>query len=162
MGCVWNVMLSIGDEELYGDEELSEDDEAGPRETCEPLERINAWIPHGRLVSLIGPTYADNAGYGMDAHLYGGGFGHFDIEGFIEVVKAQDWKARSNVQLWVQFSDGFVGTEPFTEIELGAPSEAALKATAKRKRSAAAKAAPTKKQLAVPKKAAATRKAKNS
>jgi hypothetical protein len=36
MGFLWNVMLS------FDNEELSEDDEEEPRETCEPLERINA------------------------------------------------------------------------------------------------------------------------
>jgi hypothetical protein len=89
-------MLSFSDEELW------EDDEDEPRETCEPLERINAWIPHGRLVSLTGPTYADKVGYGMAANLYGGGFNHLDIEGLIATVKSQDWKERADVQLWVK------------------------------------------------------------
>ena len=113
MGWVWNVMLSFDNEELWEDGA----DEA--RETCEPLERINAWLPHGRLVSLIGPTYGDDAGYGMDANLYGGGFKHFDIEGFIEVVKAQDWKDRAKVQLWVKGAEEGMGEKPFTLIKLG-------------------------------------------
>jgi len=113
MGFVWNVMLSFDNEELWenGEDEL--------RETCEPLERINAWIPHGRLVSLIGPTYANDAGYGMDPNLYGGGFKNFDIESFTEVVEAQDWKARSKVQLWVKGAEEGMGEEPFTLIKLG-------------------------------------------
>jgi hypothetical protein len=82
------------------------------------------------LVSLIGPTYDDDAGYGMDANLYGGGFKHFDIEAFIEVVKAQDWKVRSKVQLWVKGAEEGMGTEPFTLIKLGRRSEAAVKAAA--------------------------------
>ena len=49
MGFVWNVMLSFDSEELWEDGE----DEA--RETCEPLERINGWFVHGRLVSLDWP-----------------------------------------------------------------------------------------------------------
>jgi len=61
MGFVWNVILSFDNEELW------EDGEGEPGESCEPLERINAWIPHGRLVSLIEPTYVDDTGYGMDA-----------------------------------------------------------------------------------------------
>ena len=74
-----------------------------PRDTCEPLERINGWIGrHGRLVKLIGPTYAEGAGYGMDAHLYGGGFKRFDIERFIGVVRQQRWKDPASVQLWIK------------------------------------------------------------
>lgn len=113
MGWVWNVMLSFSNEELW------EDGVDEPREMCEPLERINAWMEHGRLVSLIGPTCDDDAGYGMDANLYGGGFKHFDIEGFLEVVKAQDWKDRAKVQLWVKGAEEGMGEEPFTLIKLG-------------------------------------------
>ena len=41
---------------------------------------------------------AKAVGYGMDANLFGGGYKPLDIEGFIEVVQAQDWKepAKSN------------------------------------------------------------------
>lgn len=89
MGWVWNVMLSFDNEELWEDGA----DEA--RETCEPLERINAWLPHGRLVSLIAASYDYDAGYGMDANLYGGGFKHLDIEGFIEVARKVWARSRS-------------------------------------------------------------------
>jgi hypothetical protein len=155
MGFIWNIMLSFDDDELW------EDGEEEPRETCEPLGRINAWLPHGRLVSLIGPTYRDEAGYGIDANLYGGGFKNFDIDKFIEVVNAQDWKARSNVQLWIKGAEEGMGTEPFTLIKLGGRRAAGLKAAAVRKRRAAgAKAAQTKKRRAAARKAAATRKAR--
>jgi len=129
MGFVWNVILSFDNEEMW------EDDEDKPRETCEPLERINAWIPYGRLVSLIGPTYEHGAGYGMDANLYGGGFKNFDIDGFIEVVEAQDWKERDKVQLWVNGAEEGMGEEPFTLIKLGPrpPSRPKPKPQAKRK-----------------------------
>lgn len=113
MGWVWNVMLAFDDEELW------EEDEEEPSDTCEPLERINAWIGSGRLVSLTGPTYEDDAGSGMDANLFGGGFKHFDIEDFIKVVGAQDWKARSKVQLWVKGAEEGMSDEPFTLIKLG-------------------------------------------
>ncbi len=158
MGFVWNIILSFDNEELWEEGE----DEA--RETCEALERINAWLPYGRLVNLVGPTYEDDASSGMDANLYGGGFKHFDIEGFIEVVKAQDWKARSKVQLWVKGAEEGMGTEPFTLIKLGGHrNEAAIKAAATRtRRAAGAKAAQTKKRRAAGRKAAATRKAKQA
>jgi hypothetical protein len=156
MGFVWNVMLSFDNEELWEDGE----DEA--RGTCEPLERINAWLSPGHLVSLIGPTYQEGAGNGMDANLYAGGFKHFDIEGFIELVKAQGWRHRSKVQLWVKGAEEGMGTEPFTLIKLGGRrSDAAVKAAATRKRrTAGAKAARTKKRRAAARKAAATRKAR--
>lgn len=111
MGWVWNVLLSCSNEEFWEDDEFDE-------ETCEPLERINQWIPHGKLVSLIGPTYVEGVGYGMDANLFGGGYKHFDIEGFIKVVEAQDWKDRAKVQLWVKEGQEGVDDEPFTLIKL--------------------------------------------
>jgi GH24 family phage-related lysozyme (muramidase) len=112
MGWVWNVLLSCSNEEFWEDGE----DEA--RETCEPLERINQWIPHGKLVSLIGPTYAEGVGDGIDANLFGGGYKHFDIEGFIKVVEAQDWKDRAKVQLWAKGAEEGMGEESFTLIKL--------------------------------------------
>ena len=125
MGFVWNVMLSFDDEEWW------EEDEDEPRDTCDTLERINQWIPHGQLVDLTTPTYAKRAGNGMDANLYGGGFKHFDIEGFIEVVRAQDWKARSKVRLWVKGAEEGMGEEPFTLIKLGRPHSSRPKPEAK-------------------------------
>jgi hypothetical protein len=123
MGWVWNVMLAFDNEELWDEDEAERADQAGedyePPETCDPLERINAWISHGRLVSLIQPTYQDGVGKGMDANLYGGGFKHFDIDGFIEVVRDQNWKARSKVQLWIKGAEDGMGEEPFTLIKLG-------------------------------------------
>lgn len=158
MSFVWNVMLSFDNEEFW------EDGGDESRETCEPLDRINAWLSPARLVSLTGSTYEEDAGYGMDANLYGGGFKHFDIEGFIEVVKAQHWKARSKVQLWIKGAEEGMGEEPFTLIKLGGrPSEAAVKAAPTRKRRAAGvKGAQTKKRRAAGRKAAATRKAKQA
>lgn len=159
MGFIWSVILSFDNDELW------EDDEEEARDTCEPLERINAWLRHGRLVSLIGPTYQDDAGYGMDANLYGGGFKHFDIEGFIEVVNAQNWKARSKVQLWVKGNEEGMGMEPFTLIPLDDHrSKAATKvATTRKRRAAGAKATQTKRRRAAGRKAAAaTRKAKQA
>src|SRR5713101_5520602 len=112
MGWIWNVLLSCSKEEF------DDDREGAARETCEPLERINRWIPHGTLVSLIGPTYAPGVGNGMDAYLFGGGYKGFDIEGFIKVVEAQAWKDRANVQLWVKGAEEGLGEESFAPIKL--------------------------------------------
>lgn len=112
MAWIWNVMLSFSNEELW------DDDEDEPRETCEPLDQINSWVPDGRLVSLTGPTYKDDAGHGMDAILFGGGFKHFDIEGFVAVVEAQNWKDRANVQLWVKGGEEGMCDDPFTLVKI--------------------------------------------
>lgn len=93
MSFVWNVVLSFSDEEYW------EDGEEEARETCAALDNINAWIPDGELVDLTTGTFAAGAGYDMTAHLYGGGFKHFDITAFLAVVEAQAWKDRANVQL---------------------------------------------------------------
>lgn len=145
MGFVWNVLLAFDSAEYW------EDGEEESRDTCEPLEQINAWLPHGRLVTLVGPTYADGVGNGMDANLYGCGFKHFDIEGFIEVVKNQNWKARSKVQLWVKGAEEGMGTDPFTLIKLGGR---------RRKGSAAHKPPAAKKPFTNGRKSAAPRAAK--
>jgi hypothetical protein len=50
MGCVSNVMPSFDNEGWW------EEGEDQPRDTCEPLERINQWLPYGKLVDLAGPT----------------------------------------------------------------------------------------------------------
>ena len=81
-------------------------------------DRRRIGIPHGKLVSLIEPTYADGVGNGMDANLFGGGCKHFDIEGFIKVVDAQDWKNRAKVQLWIMGADEGVGEASFSLIKL--------------------------------------------
>jgi hypothetical protein len=108
MGWVWNILLACSSEEFA----VGRD--GATKETCEPLERINRWIPHGKLVSLVGPTYAKGVGSGMNAYLFGGGFKHFDIEDFVRVVEVQAWKDRANLQLWVRGdADG-----PFTAVRL--------------------------------------------
>ena len=127
----------------FDNEEFWEEGENEPRETCGPLERINAWLDHGRLVSLVGPTYDDDVGNGMNANLYGGGFKHFDIDGFIEVVKAQYWKERAKVQLWIKGGEEDMDAEPFTLIKLGRQlSEAAA---IRKRRAAGSKATRAKK-----------------
>jgi len=96
MSYVWNIILSFSDEEFWHDGE----DEA--RDSCAALDALNKSIPNGKLVDLTKPTFAAKAGYGMSAHLYGGGFNHFDIESFIASVEAQQWKDPANVQLFLK------------------------------------------------------------
>ncbi len=132
MGFIWNIMLSFSNEELWVD---GEDEPVEPLE-CKPLERINAWIDsessilkgrgsehdehdgNGRLVELIGPTYDDNAGHGMDANLVGGGFKHFNIDGFIEVVESQNWKEWGAVQLWIKGGEEGMNDSLFELVKL--------------------------------------------
>lgn len=154
MGFVWNVMLSFDSEEFW------EEDEDEPRETCEPLERINDWLGQCRLVSLVGPTYEDDAGNGMDANLYGGGFKHFDIDSFIDIVNKQTWKKRANVQLWVKGAEEGMGADPWALVKLNTPQRDAAKkaATTRKRRAAGRKAAETKKRKTAARKAVATRK----
>lgn len=66
-----------------------------------------------------GPTYEDDAGIGMDANLYGGGFKHFDIDGFRAVVKRQNWKDRAKVQLWIKGGEEGIDDEPSALVKLG-------------------------------------------
>ena len=54
----------------------------------------------------------------MDAHLFGGGYKRFDMEGFIKVVEAQDWKDQAKVQLWVKGAEEGMGEEAFSLIKL--------------------------------------------
>jgi hypothetical protein len=115
MAWVWNVMLSFSSDEFW---ELNEDE---PRDTCQPLEEINRWITHGRLVNITGPTHEKGAGNGMDANLYGGGFKHFDIEAFINVVTHQNWKNCRKVQLWVKGGEEGMSDEEFTLVKLIRP-----------------------------------------
>lgn len=150
MGFVWNVMLSFDNEELWEDGE----DEA--RETCEPLDRINSWLEHGQLVSLNGPTYDDDAGYGMDANLYGGGFKNLDIDAFIAIVQAQSWKKRSKVQLWVKGAEEGMGTEPWTLVKLGGQRSRA--AATRKQRDSGINVAAIRKPKPTTRKAAASRK----
>ena len=123
-------MLSFSGEELWVN---GEDEPLEPLE-CKPLKQINIWIDsrgsnewsgsesehsgYGRLVELIGPTYDDNAGYGMDAILIGGGFKHFNIDGFIEVVEGQNWKKRGAVQLWIKGGEEGMNDSLFELVKL--------------------------------------------
>lgn len=95
LGFVWNILLSFGDDEFWVDGEDQ------PRSSAPALDAVNAWIKDGKLVDLTAPTFRRGAGAGMEARLYGGGFKHFDIDGFIRTVKQQDWKDRPSVQIFI-------------------------------------------------------------
>jgi hypothetical protein len=123
MSWIWNVVLS------FSNDELGEDEDGQTQDTCESLEKINQWIPDGKLVSLVSPTYKKGAGYGMEANLYGGGYKHFDIDGFIKVVEAQKWSNRANVQLWIKGEED----ESFIPIPLKWPRAARKKAATRTK-----------------------------
>lgn len=98
MGWVMTVMVSFSDEELWEDEETY-------RDNCPSLDNINAWLQsskdeYGPLTDLV-PCAKGNA-VGMSANLYGGGFKHFDDEGFFEIVKSQDWNDPDNLQVFLK------------------------------------------------------------
>lgn len=115
MALVWNILLSFSNEEWWtGGEDQ-------PRDTCEPLRQINAWIPAGKLVNLVPPTYRKGAGNGMDANLFGGGFKRFDIEAFVDVVASQPWKDRPRVQLWVKGGEEGMSDDLWVEVKLPKP-----------------------------------------
>jgi|SRR5579872_4052627 len=155
MSFIWNVMLAFDNEEIGEDEQ-----ELG--EKCEPLERINAWLSPGRLVSLISPTYENEVGSGMDADSFGGGFKHFDIDGFIEIVKAQEWKDRSKVQLWVKGAEEGMSAEPFALVKFGRRRAASNPSSITRKRRLAVAKAPQTKKRQIARKSAAMRKGKTT
>ncbi len=97
MSFIWNVILSFGDGEYWRDGEETE------CERCAALDAINQWMPpDAKLVDLTRPTFKRGCGTGMTAHLYGGGFKHFDAEGFIAAVSAQSWRDPANVQLFLK------------------------------------------------------------
>lgn len=99
MSWIWNVMLSVSSEECY----LNETDEE-PLKTPPPIEKLNEWLEADE-VRNYGPLTDLTAGTDMSAYVFGGGFKHFDIEEFINVVSNQEWKNKDKVQLFVQYEE---------------------------------------------------------
>ena len=98
MSWIWNVMLSCGDDEYWDDDQ----DEA--LEIPRALEKINDWLKADK-VHGYGPLEdltIGAGGAGMNANVFGGGYKHFDIEAFIEVVSNQKWRDKKSVQLFLQ------------------------------------------------------------
>ena len=83
MATLTSVILNLSAEEFWCDETEQLND------SCPPLDNINQWIQDGKLVDLTPPTYEDDAGYGLEAWLFGGGFRNFNVELFIRVVGSQ-------------------------------------------------------------------------
>jgi hypothetical protein len=105
-------MLSFGDEEYWTEGK----DE--PQESCQALEKINAWLTadeakgYGPLTDLTSCTTGNKIG--MNANLYGSGFKHIDIGKFGEVVKNQEWHEPTHVQLFIKGEED----EKFTMLTL--------------------------------------------
>jgi len=93
MSAVTNVLLSLSNQEFWGDDEHRDESAA--------LDSVNAWFKEDGLVDLAA-AFANEAHYGIHAYLYGGGFNHLDIEGFIKVVASQEWLDPDNLQLFLR------------------------------------------------------------
>lgn len=98
----------------FGNEEFWEEDEEEALESCAALESINRWLlsdtvkNYGPLSDLTSCTYQHGAE--MNANLWGGGFKHFDIEAFMQVVAEQPWHDRANVRLFLKGEEDEVFT----------------------------------------------------
>ena len=108
MSFIINLLLNLSPEEFWCDES----DTLG--EVSPALDNINSWIGDGQLLDLSGPTYQEGAGAGMHAWLYGGGFKHFDLDGFIKQVEQQTWKAPQDLQLFIKVEE----EDRFTQVDL--------------------------------------------
>lgn len=113
------MILSFSDEEYW--EEGAED----ALESCPALDNINIWLEadkvrnYGPLTDLT--ACATGNGTGMNANVWGGGFKHFDIEQFIDLVERQPWRDPDSVQLFIQGENA----SKFTAIEFtDAPNKA--------------------------------------
>jgi hypothetical protein len=114
MSFVVNILLNMSPEEFWCDDTEVSGELA---DSCGPLDNLNQWIPDGILVNLTKATYQDDAGYGMDACLFGGGFKDFDTEGFIKLVESQAWKVPGDIQLFVKAGE----EHSFRFVELDLP-----------------------------------------
>jgi len=101
MGWIWNVILSFSNEEYWieGKEEMLE--------SAPALDKINAWMKahHQHDSYTLKDLSLCASGAGMTANIFGGGFKHFDIEAFVDVVAKQEWQDRDNIQLFLQGED---------------------------------------------------------
>jgi hypothetical protein len=71
-------------------------------EEIPPLNYINDWLKSQGLKPLDNLDQHVNTGRAMQACVYGGAFNRLEVNDFIEVVRAQDWKKPQNVQLLIQ------------------------------------------------------------
>lgn len=93
MSWVTDVLLTVDLEERF-------DDDFNELETCEPLDKINAWLElreHGKLDELS--THVESGGHTIQCHIYGGAFNFLKIDEFVAVVLSQNWKKPESVML---------------------------------------------------------------
>jgi hypothetical protein len=90
-------MLSFSGDEYWAD------DQEDVLEVAPALEGINQWLSsseheYGALTDLT----AGAGGVGMCAHLFGGGYKHFEIEAFIDAVWSQPWQDINSGELFLK------------------------------------------------------------
>jgi len=96
MSWVTDVILCLSVEERF-------QDHSDFSESCESLDKINAWLgehEQGKLDELS--EHVVSGGKAMQAFVYGGAFNFLDVEDFIKVVLSQEWKMPQAVQLLVK------------------------------------------------------------
>lgn len=76
-------------------------------ESAPALDKINEWMraKYKHDSYSLKDISVGAGGAGMNAHIFGGGFKHFDIEAFIDVVAKQEWNDIDSVQLSLQGGD---------------------------------------------------------
>jgi hypothetical protein len=99
MSWVTDVLLIFSLAEVF----YEDDGEEMGLKNVPALENINAWLQkNGKGILDNLDEYVISSGKGMQARVYGGAFNFLKIDEFIEVVKAQSWRKRKNVQLLIQ------------------------------------------------------------
>ncbi len=94
MSWILTIMISFGDDEWWEADEV--------RDNCESLDNVNAWLEADKIRNYGPLTALSSCAVDMSANLYGGGFKHFDIEGFLQIVKSQNWHDPDNLQVFIK------------------------------------------------------------
>ncbi len=96
MSWLTNVILILSLEEVF-------DENFKMIETSPALININYWLEKNDKETLNNLSYyAIGGGKVMAPCVYGGAFNFLDIDNFIEVVKAENWRAKKDVQLLIK------------------------------------------------------------
>jgi hypothetical protein len=96
MSWVTDVLLTVNLEERF-------DDDYNALESCEALDKINAWLETrelGKLDELS--SHVLSGGKAMQCHLYGGAFNFMKVDEFITLVLSQTWKQPESVMLLIK------------------------------------------------------------